>query len=138
MDRDESGKTMWNACYHGDFNVIEYFAERGEFLYFGATGACLGGRLDSLKYLMQVSTFDKEQIDACTAIAASGGYIELVRYLVGLGGDVREDVAIEQAAMLDDVEMIKYLISIGADIETVMIHARDYESLNIIKHLEQK
>ena len=136
---DESGKSMWNACYHGDFNVIEYFAKRGEHVFFGATGACWGGRLDSLKYLMQVGTLNKEQIDSCALIAASCGYIELTHYLVSLGGDaLKDDIAIEQAAMFDDVEMIKYLISIGADPETVMIHARDHESLNIIKHLEQK
>ena len=74
---------------------------------------------------------------ACT----DGGHLEIVKYLVSLGADIRAagDYAVRWASENGHLETVKYLVSVGADIraenDLAVRWASENGHLEIVKYL---
>ena len=66
------------------------------------------------------------------AEACKTGDLQVVRYLVSQGADVK---AVKLATISGHLEVVKYLVSQGADNEPVIPFASNYGHLEVVKYL---
>jgi len=60
----------------------------------------------------------QKKYDCAFQIAATNGHLEIVKYLVTLGADIRaaDNYAVKMASRNGYLEVVKYLVTLGADI----------------------
>lgn len=97
---------------HRNFNTRDYY----NYMINWMTKACAKNKLIVLRWL-----FDKLQIDAITnliRIATSKGYLNILKYLCEIGGDLSADdcFALKISSANGDMEMVKYCVESGLDI----------------------
>jgi hypothetical protein len=105
-----------------------------------------------MNFFEAIEKGDLEQIKKCGAnslgsgnipilTASRLGYLEILKYLVSIGADVRSgnDFAFILAASNGHLEVVKYLVSLGADIHRhdnyAIISASSNGHLEVVKYL---
>ena len=95
--------------------------------------AAVGGHLEVVKYLVGQGADD---LSAALGSAAYWGHLEVVKYLVGQGAsDTSLLYALYRAVVGDHLEVVKYLVGQGASASSVLHYAAKGGHLEIVKYL---
>ena len=128
-------------------NVIKVQIDGKSAVYWAA----LNGHLETLKYLIEDQGADVDDVtdtlidnaEPLIKIAATGGHIDIVRYLIGRGADAnkvtsnRHETALHAAASEGHVEIAQVLLEEGkADISPVGFGGTPFARAVIFGHLE--
>lgn len=93
---DPEKHTLEYACKEGNFQVLKWLIDTGEYPDVGALkSACQYGQMEIVKYLLSIKTNDHPSIlKSALWKAVDYGHLELVKYLVSLGATITEsDIA---------------------------------------------
>lgn len=129
------GNRDWSQYYIEDLRKIN-LNNKKDYLKDGAHD----GRLDHVMISVNKGV-DVETMGSGIRYASSEGYLDIVKYLVTMGGNVnyRKDYAIRSASKNNYFDIVKYLVENGADIHTKnddpLIWASINGNLNMVKFL---
>ena len=145
-DIRDARRVAW-AARLGHLPVVEYLAGLGADLWgrrcLSLRFAAEWGRAEVVEYIIAQRTtpWPALDLDECVRAAAYGGHLEIVRRLVGLGGDPHsmDNYCIEQAAAGGHAGVVEYLVGLGsiprANIEQCLISAASGGHIGVIKVL---
>lgn len=116
---------LYTACKSGDLDRVKKYVESGDSIHqvntktsnFPIFGACIGGHLDVVKYLVSRGVSASFGRNFVIALAVKHGHLEVVRYLVSQGADVFTDTCpLDYACKFGHLNIVKYLVNIGVPI----------------------
>ncbi len=130
---------LFNASKHGHLQLVKYLVENGANVHTENDEALIyavqENKLEIVKYLVEVGKMDIHN-GYMVYIAASNGYLDILKYLVKKGANFRyeDEAPLIRAAAYGHNEIVEYLLSIGSD-----VHAKNDQALynaNANKHMD--
>jgi ankyrin repeat protein len=123
---------LQDLCYECDYvNILQAKPRLSK--------ACSYGAIHMVKYAL--STPDTYDIESALVYSIASGHLELVKYIVSLGVDIRahKNNAVRIACASGCLDVVQYLISVGADALSAdtcaLVSACDNGHLEIVKYL---
>ena len=117
----KSVRELFRACYDGDIETFRNLLSRGynkEILIMLLCMASSRGYLEMVKFLVGMKVNFHLNNERALEWAASQGKLEVVRYLIDLGADIRYGLIIT-SCKCGHLNVAKYLVNSGADIHVL-------------------
>jgi hypothetical protein len=129
--RNNSG--LYGACLGGHINIVKYMIRRGANDYIYALFcACYGGYMDIIQYLIKrgANSYNDGLEGACI-----GGHMDIAKYMIELGAK-NYDCGLAGACRGVHMDIVKYMVECGANYYNGgLFYACRYKHIDIIKYL---
>jgi ankyrin repeat protein len=148
-NNNEINQWMNAACGQGKLDMVKHLVKKGGMYDWNWTiplrCAIQNNKIEIVKYLVEQERIDITfEIWNTLKIIVCRGYLDLLKYLVSLGIDIKlkNNQAIKDACENGKIEIVKYLIELGADFrvnnDLPIKLASEYNHVEVVRYLHGK